>query len=241
MTGRNETLIRAMAVRAVTSGELARAVGVGRTAVTHWRCGHRVPSRANAACVAELLGVTVAELWPGLAASDPAAEALAERRARINRVAAAAGVTRQTVRSWLSGRHRPGPLARAALAANGFTADLQPRRPSRRNAGSHVRPSTVREVLALPAQHDRKWRERALCADSDNPDLWWPDDDDDPGTEAREVCARCPVTAACRDTFLADPWPDRQCVVAGVWGHTLLAEAQRQRRQKQQRRRWQAA
>jgi WhiB family transcriptional regulator, redox-sensing transcriptional regulator len=152
-------------------------------------------------------------------------------------VAAAAGVTRGTVRSWLAGRHQPGPLARAALAANGFTPNGQPAsKPSRRNTGSHLYPLTVPQVLALPARHDPKWRERALCAASDNPDLWWPEDDDDPGTEARQVCARCPVIAACRDAFLADPWPDRHCVIAGVWGASLLTEAQRLRRQQQRRR-----
>lgn len=236
MTARNDTLIRAMAARDMSSGQLARALGVGRTTVTHWRTGHRVPSRRNAVRVAELLGVPVADLWPGIEASAAAADALTARREQLDRVAAAAGVTRQTVRYWLAGRQQPGPLARAALAANGLTIDYQPApTPSRRNAGSHIRPFTVREVLALPAQHDPRWRKRALCATSPNPDLWWPDDEDDPGTQARELCARCPVIAACRDDFLANPWPDRQCVIAGVWGQTLLAEAQRQRRGQRRR------
>lgn len=242
MTGHNDTLIAAMAARDMGSGQLAHALGVGRTTVTHWRVGCRVPSQANAAKTAELLGVTVADLWPRLDADAAAADALAQRLQRLDRVAAAAGVTRQTVRAWLAGRHQPGPVARAALAANGLTLHDQPTpKPSRRNAGSRIRPLTVREVLALPAQHDPRWRRRALCATSPDPDLWWPDGEDDPGTQARELCARCPVTAACRDAFLADPWPDRRCVVAGVWGQTLLAEARRQRREQRQRRRRQAA
>ena len=232
MTGRNEALIAAMADRDINSGQLARAAGVGRSTVTNWRGGHRIPSPDNATRVAELLDVTVAELWPDLAAGDSAAGELAERLEQIDRVAAAAGVTRQTVRSWLTGRSKPGLLARAALAANGFTADCQPAsRPSRCDTGSHIHLLTCWQVLALPAHRDPKWRERALCASNPDPDLWWPEDDEDPGTAARQVCLRCPVIAACRDAFLADPWPDRHCVIAGVWGASLLAEAQRQRRQ----------
>jgi WhiB family redox-sensing transcriptional regulator len=223
-----------MAARGMNAGQVGRALGVLRTTVTHWRGGHRTPSRDNAARVAELVGVPVAELWPTLADPDPQAG----RRERIDRVAAAAGVTPQTVRAWLSGRHQPGPLARAALAANGFTPAFQPAgKPSRRNAGSHARPLTVRKVLALPTQHDPKWQKRALCAASPDPDLWWPEDEDGPGTQARKVCARCPVIAACRDAFLADPWPDRHCVIAGVWGTSLITEARRQHRRERQQQR----
>jgi transcriptional regulator with XRE-family HTH domain len=143
-------------------------------------------------------------------------------------LADAAGVSLSTASRWLNGRTRPNPVAAAALAAAGLslsaaaTAEPGP-------AVDDVRPLTVREVLALPVQHAPKWRRQALCATSDDPDLWWPEPGDT-GLQARLICARCPVIAACRDEFLAQPWSDRRCVVAGVWGETLILRARQTRR-----------
>jgi transcriptional regulator with XRE-family HTH domain len=142
-------------------------------------------------------------------------------------LADAAGVSLSTASRWLHGRTRPNPVAAAALAAAGLSPSASTPEPD--PAVDEIRPLTVREVLALPTQHAPKWRKQALCTTSDDPDLWWPEPEDT-GLQARLICAQCPVIAACRDNFLAQPWSDRRCVVAGVWGETLIIRARQARR-----------
>lgn len=60
------------------------------------------------------------------------------------------------------------------------------------------------------------WRDQGLCATHPDPDLWFPVGSSDRYaqqlTEAKAVCARCPVITRCREWALARP--DE----AGVWG-----------------------
>lgn len=57
------------------------------------------------------------------------------------------------------------------------------------------------------------WQEDAVCAASDNPDLWF---SDDPQIQALviNVCQSCPVRNQCLEAALAVPAPDDW----GIWG-----------------------
>ena len=58
-------------------------------------------------------------------------------------------------------------------------------------------------AVRLPVwRRDRSWRARAACLDAD-PDLFFPPQGDAARravAAAREICAACPVRAACRST-----------------------------------------
>jgi WhiB family transcriptional regulator, redox-sensing transcriptional regulator len=56
----------------------------------------------------------------------------------------------------------------------------------------------------IPASGPADWRDRALCRRSGlSPDAWFPRrGPDDPGREAKAVCAVCPVAAECLDYAL---------------------------------------
>jgi hypothetical protein len=41
------------------------------------------------------------------------------------------------------------------------------------------------------------WRERAACAGHPEPDLWFPISSLDPATDAKQICADCPVREIC--------------------------------------------
>jgi len=85
------------------------------------------------------------------------------------------------------------------------TADMAPSATRRTPRGPRITP---RPGLNLPGP----WAKRALCADAD-PDAWFPDDEDhDQAAAAIEVCAGCPVRAACLVHALATREPH------GIWG-----------------------
>lgn len=68
---------------------------------------------------------------------------------------------------------------------------------------------------------------KQLCADSPNPDLWFP-----PaggmgtliGKQAKAICAQCPVEEPCLEYALAD-W-----TLLGIWGGTTPKEREKIRR-----------
>lgn len=66
--------------------------------------------------------------------------------------------------------------------------------------------------VVMPEAHLRplgSWRQRAICPGED-PDVFFPAHGD-PGTRARQVCARCPVRSDCLDDAIVnDEW--------GIWG-----------------------
>lgn len=67
----------------------------------------------------------------------------------------------------------------------------------------HAPPAISTFVLGL-------WTRRALCADAD-PEIFFPAHDD-PATEARQICARCPVRINCLQFALHSHEP------YGIWG-----------------------
>jgi WhiB family redox-sensing transcriptional regulator len=71
------------------------------------------------------------------------------------------------------------------------------------------------------------WRVQAACGGVDSA-LFFPEADDDPGLEAKAVCAACPVRVACLDHAL------RNGEKAGVWGGTTERERRRIFRQRRQ-------
>lgn len=80
------------------------------------------------------------------------------------------------------------------------------------------------------------WRTRAACRDHDLPGIFFPKADTGPGweaviTEAKAVCARCPVRAHCLQWALGNRITD------GIWGGLTETE----RRPRRDRRRTRAA
>lgn len=55
------------------------------------------------------------------------------------------------------------------------------------------------------------WRDDALCSQVGG-DWWFPEKGGDNGTDAKTVCARCPVVVDCRE-FAVETWQ-----AYGVWG-----------------------
>jgi WhiB family transcriptional regulator, redox-sensing transcriptional regulator len=66
------------------------------------------------------------------------------------------------------------------------------------------------------------WSHHAVCAETD-PDVFYPESGE-PVTEAKRVCARCPVTTPCLNWALANN--ERY----GVWGGTSERERRRMTR-----------
>ncbi len=69
------------------------------------------------------------------------------------------------------------------------------------------------------------WRERGRCKGVD-PDVFHPEDDEDEGTEAKAICAVCPVREACLEHAIAV----REKI--GVWGGYTARERRRLIRQR---------
>jgi transcriptional regulator with XRE-family HTH domain len=227
------SLSRLMTDRDLTGRALAGLAGVHENTVYGALAGRR-PMRPVAYKLAAALGVAVTDLWPELAAT-PLAAAMAERGLSATDVAAIAGVSQSTARNWVAGHARPKRPEAIRLAAAGLPPgrdDIEVDLEALRRAREAVRllagtPPTVHEVLSRPATGAAKWEQQALCATRDvDPDAWWPKPDQS-GLDAARVCGRCPVLGDCRDTFLARPWPDRSCVVAGMTGKALLRAAKR--------------
>lgn len=66
---------------------------------------------------------------------------------------------------------------------------------------------------------DEHWSRHAVCAETD-PDIFYPDNGE-PATEAKRICAGCPVTAPCLEWALANN--ER----FGVWGGASERERRR--------------
>jgi len=87
------------------------------------------------------------------------------------------------------------------------------RRPAKR--GQH--PANLLEVDAMTQPGNQRWRELALCAQTD-PEAFFPQKGH-PSHAARRICAACPVRAACLSDAL-----DRHDTAYGVLGGTTPAE-----------------
>ena len=70
-----------------------------------------------------------------------------------------------------------------------------------------------------------QWRERGRCKGVD-PAVFYPEDDEDPGIEAKEICALCPVRETCLEHAIAVREK------AGVWGGYTSRERRRLIRQR---------
>lgn len=171
--------------------------------------------------------------------ATPLAQMMAAHGMTARQLARRVGVNEHAAQAWATGKHRPKPHNAFTVARVLHTTveDLWPGllTAALRAEQHHPKPDrpgwlSVDEVLDLPATHSPRWHTRALChTEPHHPDLWWPSPSAD-GDEARRICARCPVITACRDDFLAHPYPDRSCIIAGVKGTDLLRAAHNRRR-----------
>ncbi len=84
--------------------------------------------------------------------------------------------------------------------------------------------SGLRDELA---SSQLSWQPQAACGGVDAT-LFFPEADDDPALEAKEVCEGCPVRIACLDHALGHGEK------AGVWGGTTERERRRILRQRRQ-------
>lgn len=66
-----------------TPAEVARAIGVDKSAVSRWMSGERTPTLQNLIDLAELLGVEMRDLWDGAHATP----ATPEQKAMLARMA----------------------------------------------------------------------------------------------------------------------------------------------------------
>ncbi len=73
-----------------------------------------------------------------------------------------------------------------------------------------------------PEEH---WRRRAACAGFDTA-FFFPEDEDEAATGAREICARCPVREDCLEYALANRQDE------GIWGGLTGGERRRLRRRR---------
>jgi WhiB family transcriptional regulator, redox-sensing transcriptional regulator len=69
------------------------------------------------------------------------------------------------------------------------------------------------------------WRALGRCKDVD-PDIFYPEDDEDPGEEAKAICATCMVRETCLESAIAS----REKL--GVWGGCTARERRRIIRQR---------
>ena len=69
------------------------------------------------------------------------------------------------------------------------------------------------------------WRERGRCKGAD-PEVFYPEDDEDPGEEAKAICDTCMVREACLEYAVTA----REKI--GVWGGYTARERRRLVRQR---------
>ena len=69
------------------------------------------------------------------------------------------------------------------------------------------------------------WRERGRCKGAD-PEVFYPEDDEDPGEEAKAICDSCSVREACLEYAIST----REKL--GVWGGYTARERRRIVRQR---------
>ena len=70
-----------------------------------------------------------------------------------------------------------------------------------------------------------QWRERGRCKGAD-PEVFYPEDDEDEAVEAKQICASCVVREACLEHAVAT----REKI--GVWGGYTARERRRLIRQR---------
>jgi WhiB family redox-sensing transcriptional regulator len=70
-----------------------------------------------------------------------------------------------------------------------------------------------------------QWRERGRCKGAD-PAVFYPEDDEDPGEDAKAICALCPVREPCLEHAITA----REKI--GVWGGYTARERRRLVRQR---------
>ncbi len=69
------------------------------------------------------------------------------------------------------------------------------------------------------------WRDAGRCRGVD-PEVFYPEDDEDPGEEAKDICATCVVREACLENAIVG----RERI--GVWGGLTARERRRLVRQR---------
>lgn len=96
-------------------------------------------------------------------------------------------------------------------------------------------PAAPRPVwFAGPAKPEREpdWRDRAVCANTSQIDMWFPIGNTGPALvqieAAKAACRRCPVLTNCEE-LLADMRRDLGDNLAGVWAATSEDDRNRER------------
>lgn len=69
------------------------------------------------------------------------------------------------------------------------------------------------------------WMEDGMCHGCEDPDIFFPENDAKATRQAKRLCARCPVRAACAEYAIDRPH------LAGIWGGLTSADRSRIRRQ----------
>ena len=82
--------------------------------------------------------------------------------------------------------------------------------------------------MAMASRTITSWREVGRCKGID-PEIFYPEDDEDPGTEAKLICSMCMV----RETCLEQAITSREKI--GVWGGYTARERRRLVRQLRRR------
>ncbi|MGH6719769.1 MAG: helix-turn-helix domain-containing protein, partial [Alphaproteobacteria bacterium] len=225
VAGGRTALDAAITARGRTTNELASEAGVDPATISYLRAGRRQPTPGTALAIAEALGASVGELFPGetAGARSPFEAAVAASGLTYRQLAQHAGVGITTIGDWVAGSVTPrADKADAVARALGkpveqlFTAT---RRYDLPLAPAPAKTLTAGEALAAQATGDPKWSQQAACAAGGHDrELWFPPTAD-PATKARQVCAGCPVVGDCRDAFLAAPAAGvvRQEMDRGIW------------------------
>ena len=87
------------------------------------------------------------------------------------------------------------------------------------------RPAYLRQKTRALPRTAPSWMEEAACASHDDPDLWFAErGEEERRQEALDICATCPVRAACLAYVLSMP-PQ-----SGIWGGTTEDQRTRDRR-----------
>ena len=87
------------------------------------------------------------------------------------------------------------------------------------------RPAYLRQKTRALSRTAPSWMEEAACASHDDPDLWFAErGEEERRQEALDICATCPVRAACLAYVLSMP-PQ-----SGIWGGTTEDQRARDRR-----------
>jgi WhiB family redox-sensing transcriptional regulator len=83
----------------------------------------------------------------------------------------------------------------------------------------------IRIARPVPEGEVTSWRELGRCLGAD-PEIFYPEDDEDEALEAKAICALCVVREACLEHAIA------KREKAGVWGGMTARERRRLIRQR---------